>query len=87
MQTGGVTGAGFPEKDPETDLIPGIPCGALMGTIIDSQGKSSKPFLIGDSVELTPKNGGMLLLRVNAPAGNKNSGRIKVIISGYIQTK
>jgi hypothetical protein len=87
LQTGGVTAAGFPEKDPETDVIPGIPCGALMGTIIDSQGKSNKPFLIGESLEFTPKTGGMLLLRVNAPAGNKNSGKIKVVISGYIQTK
>ena len=87
LATGGVTGAGFPEKDPETDLIPGIPCGALMGTIIDSQGKANKPFLIGDSLEFTPKTGGVLLLRINAPAGNKNSGKIKVVISGYIQTQ
>jgi hypothetical protein len=87
LATGGVSASGFPEKDPETDLIAGIPCGALMGTIIDSQGKSNKPFLIGESVEFTPKSGGMLLLRVNAPAGNKNSGKIKVIISGYIQAK
>jgi hypothetical protein len=87
LATGGVTAAGFPEKDPETDLIPGIPCGALMGTIIDSQGKSNKPFLIGESFEFTPKSGGMLLLRVNAPAGNKSSGKIKVVISGYVQTK
>jgi hypothetical protein len=87
VQTGGVTAAGFPDKDPETDLIPGIPCGALMGIIIDSQGKSNKPFVIGESLEFTPKNGGPLLLRVNAPAGNKNSGKIKVSISGYIQTK
>ncbi len=85
VATGGVTGSGFPEKDPETDLIPGIPCGALMGLILD--GKSNKPFLIGESVELTPKSGGILLLRINAPAGNKNSGKIKVILSGSIQTK
>jgi hypothetical protein len=87
LATGGVTASGFPEKDPENDVIAGIPVGALMGTIIDSQGKSNKPFLIGESVEFTPKSGGMLLLRVNVPAGNKNSGKIKVIISGYIQTK
>jgi hypothetical protein len=85
LATGGVPGSGFPEKDSETDMIPGIPCGALMGLILD--GKSNKPFLIGESVEFTPKNGGMLLLRVNAPAGNKNSGKIKVILSGSIQTK
>jgi hypothetical protein len=85
LATGGVTASGFPEKDPEIDLIPGIPCGALMGIIID--GKTNKPFLIGESVEFTPKSGGMLLLRVNAPAGNKNSGKIKVILSGSIQTK
>ena len=53
--------------------------------VVDSQGKSNKPFLIGESVEFTPKSGGVLLLRVNAPAGNRNSGKIKVVISGQVQ--
>ena len=81
---GSLTAAGFAGNEPTTDMVLGIPCGALMGTIIDG-GKASKPFLIGESLDFTPKEGGMLMLRVNAPPGNKNTGKIKVSISGFIQ--
>ena len=80
------TAAGFAHAEPATDMILGIPCGALMGAIVDGN-KAGKPFLIGESLDITPKEAGMLMLRVNAPAGNKNSGKLKVSISGFIQTK
>jgi hypothetical protein len=81
---GGVPPAGFPDKDPGKDMIAGIPCGALMGMIVNET-KPGKPFLIGESLDITPKDGGMLLLRINSPPGNKNSGKIKVSVSGYVQ--
>ncbi len=81
----GVPPTGFPDKDPMKDLIAGFPCGALMG-LIHNEAKPGKPFLIGESLELTPKEGGMLLLRINAPPGNKNSGKLKVSISGNVQS-
>jgi hypothetical protein len=80
------TAAGFAHAEPATDMVLGIPCGALMGAIVDGT-KAGRPFLIGESLDITPKEGGMLMLRVNAPAGNKNSGKLKVSISGFIQTK
>ncbi|MGE5195044.1 MAG: hypothetical protein ACM3U2_21330 [Deltaproteobacteria bacterium] len=80
----GVSAAGFPDKDPSEDMVSSVPCGALMGIII-ADGKAGKPFLIGDSVEFTPKESGMLLLRLNTPPGNKCSGKIKVTISGSVQ--
>jgi len=83
---GNLTAAGFPSKEPATDMVLGIPCGALMGAIVDGA-KVGKPFLIGESLDFTPKEGGLLMLRVNAPSGNKNSGKLKVSISGFIQTK
>lgn len=83
---GNMTAAGFSGNDPATDMVLGIPCGALMGAIVDGA-KAGKPFLIGESLDFTPKEAGMLMLRVNAPAGNKNSGKLKVSISGFIQTK
>lgn len=83
---GAVTAAGFVGGDPSVDMVLGIPCGALMGMITDGT-KAGRPFLIGESFEITPKEGGLLMLRVNAPAGNKNSGKLKVTISGFIQTK
>jgi hypothetical protein len=84
--SGSLTAAGFPEKDPGQDLIPGIPCGALMGVIV-GEAKSGKPFVIGEGLEFSPKETGLLMLRINAPQGNKNSGKIKVSISGFIQPK
>jgi hypothetical protein len=83
---GNLTAAGFADKDPGQDLVSGIPCGALMGVIV-SDTKSGKPFLIGDSLEFTPKETGLLMLRVNAPPGNKNSGKLKISVSGFVQAK
>ncbi len=80
----GVSAAGFTEKDPAEDLITGIPCGALMGIVI-AEGKQTKPFLIGESLEFTPKESGLLLLRINTPPGNKSSGKIRVSLSGNVE--
>ncbi|MSR56185.1 MAG: tetratricopeptide repeat protein [Planctomycetaceae bacterium] len=77
--------AGFPDKDPLKDLVAGIPCGALMGVIVVN-GKPGKPFLIGEGVDFTPKESGLLALRVNSPAGNKNNGKLKVSISGWVKS-
>ncbi len=80
----GISAAGFPERDPGEDMVSGIPCGALMGIII-AEGKAGKPFLIGESLDFTPKEAGVLLLRVNTPPGNKCTGKLKVTISGSVQ--
>ena len=56
----------------------------LMG-IIAAEGKQTRPFLIGEALEYTPKEDGMLLLRINAPPGNKSSGKIRVSISGNVE--
>jgi hypothetical protein len=80
----GITAAGFPDKDPAEDMVAGIPCGALMG-IIAAEGKQTRPFLIGELLEYTPKEDGMLLLRINTPPGNKSSGKIRVSISGNVE--
>lgn len=82
-----LSAAGFLPKEPNQDMVPGIVCGSLMGLIVGEGGKAGKPFLIGESVDFTPKESGTLLLRINAPAGNKNSGKLKVSISGYVQTQ
>src|SRR5262245_35777898 len=80
----GISAKGFPEQDPAEDMVAGIPCGALMGVII-ADGKAGKPFFIGESLDLTPKEAGLLLLKINAPPGNKSSGKIKVAVSGHVQ--
>ncbi|MEO1994962.1 MAG: hypothetical protein ABGZ17_06770 [Planctomycetaceae bacterium] len=75
---------GFPEG--QTGLAQGIPCGALMGMII-GQGKPGKPFAVQAGREMTPKDGGLLVLRINAPPGSQCSGKLQIQLSGYAKTK
>ncbi len=80
----GIGAAGFSDKDPNEDMAPGVPCGALMGVIFND-GKPGKPFHVGETLDLTPAESGLLFLKINAPPGNKNSGKVKVAISGNVQ--
>ena len=79
---GTVTAAGLLEKDVTTDLIGGIPTGALMGVVVKRDNKPGKPFAIGAGGDFTPKETGKLLLRINAPAGHRSTGKLKVTLSG-----
>lgn len=77
---------GFPTTDSNNfDMVPGFPCGALLGAILKTDDKPSRPFLIGEKLDFTPKDSGLLFLRINAPAGNKNTGKLKLVISGSVQ--
>lgn len=80
-----VSGAGFTDKDPVKDMAAGVPCGALMGMILTDGNKTGKPFAIGDGRDYTPKETGLLFLRINSPADNKHTGKLKVLISGYVK--
>ncbi|MBI5757789.1 MAG: hypothetical protein HZA46_04650 [Planctomycetales bacterium] len=77
--------AGFPTTDSNNqDMVGGMPCGALLGAILKSDNKPGRPFLIGEKLEFTPKDSGLLFLRINAPAGNKNTGKLKLSVSGAV---
>ena len=76
---------GFPTEDPKSDMVAGIPCGALMGLIV-TNGKPGRPFAVGSGREMSPKDDGLLFVRVNAPPKNKSTGRIQVQISGYARS-
>ena len=82
---------GFPTEDSVRDMAADVPCGALMGLILP-KGKSgkpakpSKPFAIGAGKTVSPKEDGVLFLKVNVPSGHKCNGRLKVRLSGYIGT-
>lgn len=80
-----VDSKGFVQQDTTKDMITGIPCGALMGVIVPPKGKPGKPFLIGDGTDFTPKETGALFLRVNCPLDNKNTGKLRVYLSGYVK--
>ncbi|HCO24753.1 MAG: hypothetical protein CME31_24650 [Gimesia sp.] len=79
---------GLPHSTAMKELADGIPTGALMGIVISQEKgkpKMSKPFLIGEKAEFTPRADGVLMIGLNLPAGHKSTGKLKVRISGYIR--
>ncbi len=90
-----VDGGGLSTKDPGTDMAAGVRCGALMGMVYPIPDPNKPPskndkvgdaFEIGTSKEFTPKEDGVLLLRVNLPPGHKSIGKLKVRVSGHIKS-
>lgn len=73
-----------PDKESK-DYLPGAPLGCLLGVIV-TDGKPGKPFPVKSQLEYTPKKSGTLYLKVNVPEGTRCLGRVKVKVSGYIQT-
>ena len=74
------------KPDTETkDYIPGAPLGCLLGVIV-TDGKPGKPFPVRSQLQHTPKEDGLLFLKVNVPQGTRCSGKLKVKVSGYIKT-
>jgi hypothetical protein len=47
--------------------------------------KPGKPFLVGTGDTITPHETGLLFLKINAPAGHKNNGRLKVQMTGNVR--
>ena len=47
--------------------------------------KPGKPFLVGNGGTITPRETGLLFLKVNAPAGHKSIGRLKVRMTGNVR--
>lgn len=84
---------GMKTNDPTRDLITGIPCGALMGMVVDAnrprRGRTEPPapFAIGAAEEITPKTSGSLFLKLNTPPGAKCIGKIKATVSGNISRR
>jgi hypothetical protein len=80
---------GLVSTDPLLHQITGIPTGALMGVVRDP--RTSKPsdkihpFTVGKELEFTPKEDGILFLKLNLPAGSQSKGKIRVTISGNFQ--
>jgi len=82
--------AGFSVGDSARDMADGIRCGALIGIVVPTpeggkQPKPGKPFLLGTGGTITPRETGLLFLKINAPAGHKNNGRLKVKMTGSVR--
>jgi len=78
---------GLPASDPKIDMVSGIPLGAVMGIIVTGdKDKRGNPFDIGEGDQITPKESGLLYLRVNCPPENKNTGKLKISMSGNLRS-
>lgn len=78
----GITG-----ENPDNDVLPYIPFGAVMGAIIPVGGsggseKPPKPFVVGNSFEKPAERDGVLFLKVNVPAQAKCTGRLQIKVGG-----
>lgn len=80
-----VTADGFPSADPKTDYIEGVPCGALIAMVVSKDGKPGKPLALKSKNTWTPQDEGLLMLKVNAPAGHKCTGKLTVKLSGLVR--
>ncbi|MFP6765096.1 MAG: hypothetical protein VB858_15820 [Planctomycetaceae bacterium] len=81
---------GFPGND-FRGLAKNVRVGALTALIvpIDAKGKAGKPddpVEIGAGREITPQASGLLFLAVNAPPGHRSTGKLDVLLSGYVQS-
>ena len=81
---------GLAGENPERDLLPHVPFGAVMGAIIPppspgSTEKPPKPFLVGSSYERPADRDGVLYMKVNVPPNSKCVGKLQVKVGGTLQ--
>jgi hypothetical protein len=91
METGP---AGMSSTNPVSDLVAGVPLGALMGVILPVPEKATdgeqrpaanqqaQPFGVGVAYDRPADRDGILYLKVNVPPGAKCTGRLKAQVSG-----
>ena len=87
---------GFPTKDPANDMV-SAPLGAVVAVIVPPGGATAggggggggggnnrqpNAFFVGAKLEQAAQRDGMLLLKVNVPAGSKCTGKLKVKVGG-----
>lgn len=83
---------GYANRDIQRDLISGVPTGGLMAMVVAApQGQGGgnrnrteepRPFFVGEHQEVTPRETGVLLLKLNVPPMSKCIGKVKVGITG-----
>ena len=92
---GKLTADGVPAQDPANDMITGVPMGTLMGVVMPANPQPNRtangnpnkppPFAVKTEYEWTPKQDGVLLLKLNFPAGTKCTGKLKLKVSGMLK--
>ncbi|HUQ69410.1 MAG TPA: hypothetical protein VM165_07810 [Planctomycetaceae bacterium] len=83
VASGSITADGLPTSDNGTDLLGGVPVGALIGIVVNPDNKKpGKPFEIKAKREWTPRETGYLQLKVNVPNGHKSTGKLTIKLGG-----
>lgn len=92
---GKLTADGVPALDPANDMVQGIPMGTLMGVVMpvnpqpnrNNNGNPNRPppFAVKSEHEWTPKQDGVLLVKLNFPPGTKCTGKLKLKVSGMLK--
>jgi len=91
--SGKLTATGVPTQDPSNDMLPGFAMGSLVGIVMPAGPQPNRnnnanrppPFAVGAEHEWTPKQDGMLLMKVNFPSGTKCTGKLKLKVSGMVK--
>ena len=99
--SGKLSADGVPSQDPANDMVAGIPMGSLMGVVMPANPQPNQPnqpnrnnnpnanrpppFAVKSEHEWTPKQDGILLLKVNFPPGTKCTGKLKLKVSGLLK--
>ena len=55
--------------------------------VVVTNGKPGKPIAIKSSIQWIPQEEGAVMLKVNAPAGYKSSGKLTVKVSGLVRSE
>lgn len=83
VTTTNATADGLPVDESGAGLVPGAAIGALVGVITDPKTrKPGKPFEIKAEREWTPRESGLLQLKLNLPSDHKSTGKITVRCAG-----
>jgi hypothetical protein len=83
---------GFGSQDPTRDMVQGVPAGGLVAMVApasQSQGRNRnrsdddrEVVFLGADKEWTPKESGILFLKLNVPPNSKCIGKVKTTITG-----
>lgn len=83
---GDLTADGLATVEAGQEYNAGIPCGGLMAVVV-KDGKPGKATHLKSQMQWTPNEDGLVMLKINAPAGHKSTGKLTVRLSGLVSPK
>lgn len=81
-----LTADGITSDQAGSDYYDSIPMGALIAVVV-SNGKPGKPHVLKPRMQWTPQEDGLVMLKINAPTGQKSTGKLTVKMSGLVRAE